>query len=593
MLYDHPLFRPILIRRGTLGLDADEDARGPQIVPGGGWAVVLRNGMMRIRADCLAEPEEWEYVLAHNLLHLGLGHFQPPVPLEILDQAAWNAACDVFVTRFLCDLRLGKPPENFHHLPVLPAYPEEKLYQRFLNEGIPEELRGFGTAGPDRPDMLFDLAPLRLNPPPHEREVDWPALLGRGLARAVSASVRVAGGAQEKISEREDQRSLAQQAREWFVNHYPLLGSLAANFKIIEDALLCGRMEIHVAAVDDGLREIYMNPAAGLDEQETRFVMAHEMLHAGLRHSARLQGRDPFLWNVACDYVINSWLVELGLGALPEVGGLYDPQLVGLSAEAIYDRIVTDLRAYRKLATLRGVGLGDMLERKVGIREMNGESLDDFYRRCLAQGLVYHRSTGRGELPAGMVEEIQALGQPPIPWDVALARWFDAFFPALEKLRSYARPSRRQSSTPDIPRPSLVPPPEDLASRTFGVILDTSGSMSRHMLAKALGAIASYSASREVPFVRLVFCDAVAYDVGYVSPEDIAGRVRVRGRGGTVLQPAVDLIEAAADFPKDGPLLVITDGACDRLHIRHEHAFLLPEGNSLPFVPRGKVFVIS
>jgi predicted metal-dependent peptidase len=36
-----------------------------------------------------------------------------------------------------------------------------------------------------------------------------------------------------------------------------------------------------------------------------KFVMAHEFLHVGLRHDERQQGRDPFLWNVACDYAIN------------------------------------------------------------------------------------------------------------------------------------------------------------------------------------------------------------------------------------------------------------------------------------------------
>jgi predicted metal-dependent peptidase len=73
-------------------------------------------------------------------------------------------------------------------------------------------------------------------------------------------------------------------------------------------------------------------------------------------------------------------------------------------------------------------------------------------------------------------------------------------------------------------------------------------------------------------------------------PEDIAQKVRVRGRGGTILQPGIDLLEQAEDFPKDGPVLIITDGFCDKLRIRREHAFLLPEGRFLPFAPRGKVF---
>ncbi len=126
-----------------------------------------------------------------------------------------------------------------------------------------------------------------------------------------------------------------------------------------------------------------------------------------------------------------------------------------------------------------------------------------------------------------------------------------------------------------------------------GVVLDTSGSMDRHLLAKALGAIASYSLSRDVPAVRVVFFDATTYDQGYMPPEDIAGRVKVRGRGGAILQPGIDLLEKAKDFPDAGPILIITDGYCDNLTIKREHAFLLPAGHSLPFVPRGKTFRIS
>ena len=72
-----------------------------------------------------------------------------------------------------------------------------------------------------------------------------------------------------------------------------------------------------------------------------------------------------------------------------------------------------------------------------------------------------------------------------------------------------------------------------------------------------------------------------------------AGRVRVRGRGGTVLQPGVDLLERAKDFPNDGPILLVTDGYCDVVRIRRDHAFLLPRGHGLPFSPRGPVFRIE
>jgi predicted metal-dependent peptidase len=106
----------------------------------------------------------------------------------------------------------------------------------------------------------------------------------------------------------------------------------------------------------------------------------------------------------------------------------------------------------------------------------------------------------------------------------------------------------------------------------------------------ALGAVASYATARDVPAARVVFCDAAAYDAGYLPVAEIAGRVRVRGRGGTMLQPGIRLLEHAEDFPADGPILVVTDGYCDAVRVRREHAFLVPAGARLPFTPRGPVF---
>jgi len=79
-----------------------------------------------------------------------------------------------------------------------------------------------------------------------------------------------------------------------------------------------------------------------------------------------------------------------------------------------------------------------------------------------------------------------------------------------------------------------------------------------------------------------------------LAPEDIAGRVAVKGRGGTILQPGVDLLLMTKDFPKDAPILIITDGEIEPdLHVKREHAFLVPSGKRLPFHPRGKVFYFT
>ncbi len=577
-VFHHPMFNSFhyeVSTRDTGGVHCPDD----------GWLVGTSTGRIAVNDTRLCDPDEWTYVLAHALLHLGFGHYQKRErPWE------WNAACDVVVARFLSELKLGRPPAELRIAGGFPPQNEEALYREFCVSGIPDHLQDLGTAGRGSRDMLF-----RSGPPVLDRKYakDYETVLSIGLARAVRNAVNVAGGAKPWTGQ-DPRLTVAERARRWFVNHYPLLGALAASFKIITDHEACRRLDIRIAAVHDGMKEIYVNEFADLNEEECRFVMGHELLHAGLRHGARGQGRDPYLWNVACDFVVNGWLVEMGIGDIPRCGGLFDPELKGESAESVYDRIVQDIRRFKKLATFRGVGAPDILPEaaRPGASAGDGINLDEFYRSCLEQGLAYHQEQGRGLLPAGLIEEIRALSVPPIPWDVELARWFDEHFRPIEKVRTYARPSRRQSSTPDIPRPRLVVPDEARETRTYGVVLDTSGSMDRMLLAKALGAIASYSVSRDVPAARVVFCDAVAYDQGYMAPEEIAGRVKVKGRGGTVLQPGVRLLEKALDFPKDAPILIITDGWCDEVRTRRDHAFLLPKGQSLPFVPKGKVFRI-
>jgi predicted metal-dependent peptidase len=569
-IYRHPFLAPLAYHASIVRQEGNR-------CPPGAHAIVTSQGSIHVNPTMRMTTEEWIFTLAHCLLHLGFSHFDRFSQGEV--DYAWNVACDCVVNSFLAQIKLGKPWPEFSMPQEYMNRREESLFREFGERGVPEGLRYIGTGGAGMRDMQREAEPWWVRKY-GKSSFSWQDAFAEGLRQGVIAAVDVAAGKSESLLESKGYFSAAQLARNWFINSFPLLGAMAAAFTIVERA-------------DATLREIYINPRCGLDEQEWRFVLAHELLHVGLRHDTRCQGRDPYLWNVACDYVINGWLVEMEVGTLPKIGLLYDPELKGMSSEEIYDRIVTDARRMRKLATLRGVGMGDVLgERPPEWWQAEGTDLDEFYRNCLAQGLAYCENNGRGLLPAGLVEEIRALAQPPIPWDIALARWFDAFFPPLEKHRSYARPSRRQSSTPDIPRPRWVFREEDLDLRTFGVVLDTSGSMDRGILAKALGSIASFAVSRDVPAVRVVFCDAAAYDQGFMPSEDIAERVRVKGRGGTVLQPGVDLLEHAQDFPKDAPILVITDGYCDNVYIRREHAFLLPAGRDLPFPPHGPVFRI-
>jgi predicted metal-dependent peptidase len=550
-----------------------------KLAPRDGLVVVDSDGDLHVHPSRLAEPAAWAWALAHAVLHLGFGHV-PAAKGERLQPDRFDlAARCVVVNRFLLTFVIGATPED---LPA--AYPdgdEEQLAARWRRDGLPEVYGRCGTAG-DAPDQLLVRWTRWMNPPDHR------IAFAAALTRTVSAAMDMAGGRRDSLDGEIVAQRPWQRALGWFISSYPLLGGIAAGIKLVADAELARAHGIAVAAVNAEAGEIYVNPLRTFDDEEWRFILAHEMLHAALRHGDRCGARDPYLFNVACDYVINGWLSEMQVGTMPE-GLLYDPALTGLSAEEVYDRLAHDLRRMRRLATLRGKGLGDVLGTPLGAPG-DYVDLDGFYRRGLAQGLDLHQRQERGFLPGGLVEEIRALSHPPLPWDALLARWFDEFVPSPQPVRSYARPSRRQSSTPDIPRAGRYFPPEEIARCTFGVVLDTSGSMDRTLLGKALGAIASYAEARDVPAARVVFCDAAPHDAGFVPVTEIAGRVRVHGRGGTVLQPGIDLLLRADDFPTAAPVLVITDGWCDVLRVRREHAYLIPQGARLPFTARGPVF---
>lgn len=563
------------------------------------------HGRIYLNKNLLLPPGEWAYAMAHAIMHLAFGHFDAEHMPGYEEFAAdgsrtwrvscdiqlWNEACDIYVTKFLADIKFGSPLryvslDDYHG----PLADEIRIYNYLLESEHPPGEYHFGTASRNVMDMqglekpaVYEQAK---NAAGTVEENPYSKAFARTLAEAVTSAVGGVGGI--TLTDKNEETP-ARKAAAWFINHYPLLGGLAAGFKIVEDNLFCIRNEISEAAVNVEVAEIYVNPAAGLSDEELKFVLAHEYLHAGLGHYHRCQGRNPYLWNVACDFVINGWLIEMQVGQFPASGGLYDEDLKGKSAEEIYDEIVKELRRYSKLPTFRGYGKGDMMggSRRFGA----AASLDDFFRSALQQGLEYHTEGGRGYVPAGLIEEIRALAMPPIPWNVELGRWFDLHFAPIERRRTYARPSRRQGSTPDIPRPRYVLGEFPEYSRTFGVVLDTSGSMSARLIGYALGAIASYAAAKEVPFARVVFCDAEAYDAGYLAPEDVAGKVEVKGRGGTVLQPGINLLQNAKDFPKDAPILIITDGYVEsNLTVKREHAFLIPRGNHLPFKARGKIF---
>lgn len=496
-----------------------------------------RTLLLNPAAPGTADVAAWRHITAHLATHLGLGHH------HLAADGALLTAMENQVEHLLAPLGIGQRPASLN-APELPDLDPERLADE-LRQGLHGPVPALTVAGPGLRDHL---------PAASTPETDFAARFAEGLQAVLEARVGELGRGRTR-------ESMGEEARRYVVNHHPLLAGMASRISLVTDAVAVDRAGIELAAVDPYLGEIYLSLRGGVTLREAIFLLAHELLHLGLRHADRIGGRDPLIWNLACDLVINGWLVSMGVGVMPQVGGLYDPSAAGRSAEDIYDELAA--KRPRRLRTLAGAGIGDIISSGPRVLTRGDvTTLDDIWVSALRRGLDAARLLPHvGTIPAALVEEIEAMGVPPVPWDVALARWFETFVPAAEAVRTYARASRRQSASPDIARPHRHHPERLDRMPTFAVVLDTSGSMGRRELATALGAIASYAQSRGVRHIRLVHCDAAPYDDGYVDIEAFRRRYPVRGRGGTVLGPALALLDVVGDLPPEAPVLVLSDGA--------------------------------
>ena len=571
-LRKHVLLGPLVFRARLHVIDYE-----PQVA--GMLATVSSGG------DVFANPynhprtvAEWTFVLAHALLHLAFGHLK-----HARRGIIWNLACDCVVNEFLDRMKIGTPPEGLLRLPPGLPNDEEKLFALWSRDRNPPQGR---TTNATAMDMVLS-GPFK---------PAWEDTFARAIRRAARQALSAAAGDEAALSP-------AQQARAWFVRNYPLLGAVLQHFKIVEDAQACERLGVRIAAVNAPRRELILNPGWAMNDAEHRYVLAHMALHAALQHLPRCKGRDPFLWNAACDYCINAWLAQLPLPPRlcqpPGEGLLLAPQYANLRPEETYELLREKEKAARKLVTFAGLGAADILGLGPASPEtgaVRGVShrifLDAFLR-----GYQLHTEAGKGALPASLLEEIRALEQPPLPWDVQLARWFDEHVPPVERVRTYARPSRRQSATPEIARPRYVTPDDETVQRgTFGLVLDCSPALDRTLRTLALGAISAYALSRNIPLIRVIASGAEIGDRQMVAAEDLCAQAALAPpcpRRAAVLQPAAELLQNARDFPENAPILFLNGTPCDRVRSGRDHCFLIPEGGRLPFKTDAPVIEIS
>ncbi len=119
---------------------------------------------------------------------------------------------------------------------------------------------------------------------------------------------------------------------------YSFLGSTLANIEIAPDYNCFDFNGNPTAAASKTKIKYHPDFVSNLDREERTFLFAHELMHIHLKHHERSKDRNPKIWNIATDAVINTNLKKDGFKL---IDGLVDiPEAINYSAEQYYQKLM-------------------------------------------------------------------------------------------------------------------------------------------------------------------------------------------------------------------------------------------------------------
>lgn len=317
-------------------------------------------------------------------------------------------------------------------------------------------------------------------------------------------------------------------------------------------------------AATDG-RDIFFNKKflESLTSSEQNALMLHEVLHMALLHVQRRQTRDPYIWNIAADIVVND-LIKLNTSFKLPKGAIVDDAYRDKSVEYIYEALLKDNKYKGKKYKLsisdiqltneeqenNGVGNGHELT------EEEQEEVASYWKDKMqvlknSDSLIQNDKYGShstGGWPAGMSREVENILEPEINWRNALWKYIGrtpADFDDLDRRFLYRGLYLEGLMTDAI---------------EVSVCIDTSGSVSKRLIdqfvAETKGILRSY------PHVK---CDFFYSDCKLSGPYDINQAEQIpilHGGGGTSFIPFFKYLEKnnSNNFGTHKLSIYLTDG---------------------------------
>ena len=293
-------------------------------------------------------------------------------------------------------------------------------------------------------------------------------------------------------------------------------------------------------AATDG-RKIFFNEEFlnSLPSQEQNALMLHEVLHMALLHVTRRQSRDPHIWNIAADIVVNDLIERNTSFPLPE-GAITDNRFQDKSVEYIYEALLKSKKKYKLVITdiLEPSNANSDESKKDSndvmepLSQEETDEIESFWKdkmEILKNSSEHQLSSRKGSLPAGIEEEISTILEPEVDWRHALWKYVGktpADFDDLDRRFIYK----------GLYLESLLTEAVEVS-----VCIDTSGSVSDELLKQFAGELKGIL--RSYPNVK---CSLFFADTNLAGPYEI-DRIeqmpKAIGGGGTSFVPFFDYLK--------------------------------------------------
>ena len=352
-------------------------------------------------------------------------------------------------------------------------------------------------------------------------------------------------------------------ARIGLLLRHQFFGNLATRLTLVNADEWCS------TAATDGLKFYYNSRFIMLlKPKEVEFLVGHEVLHVVYDHMGRRGDRDPQLWNIADDYVVNADLKRHKIGEfIRTVPCLYETKYDGKAAEEVYDDLMKNVQriSVDDLVDMmiddhidgdgdgEGEGEGEGDKEGKGKRPRMSEEEREKARNEIRQAILgAAQGADAGSIPKGVERMIKQWTQPVMPWRELIQTNLTS---AIRTDFSWMRPSRRGWHM-DAVMPGMTPGEEI----DVDVFIDLSGSISHkqgmEFIGEVVGMMDMFSGYR----INIACFDTEVYNPQTFTSEnlDTVDDYQLMGGGGTDFTAIFRFLKEQNRVPNR--LIVFTDG---------------------------------